>query len=93
MGDANNFKKLMAEAEVEVGPPSRKIKDNLDYTTGFASFSGNVAETFFSTIFGVFISMSGGNSDHSCFRKNGKVDMKSHRSSPDQGSDKPKGQP
>jgi len=92
MGDTNNFKNLMNEEERSAGEPSKKIEENVDYKVGFASFSGNVFETFFSTVFGVFISMSGGDSDISCFRKNGKERM-SNNNTPDQRNNGPVGKP
>lgn len=71
MGDHNNFKNLMDQEELNAGEPSEKVGNHIDHNVGFAGFSGNVVQTFFSTIFGVLINMSGGDSDSSCFRKNG----------------------
>lgn len=88
----NNFKNLMEEEERNAGKPPEKIGRDLEYNVGFASFSGNVVETFFSTVFGVLISMSGGDSDSSCFRKNGDNRM-SADATPDKGFNGPVGKP
>lgn len=92
MGKSNNFKNLMDEEERNTGELPKKIGENIDYNVGFAGFSGNVVQTFFSTIFGVLINMSGGDSDSSCFRKNDGGN-RAKSSTPDQNNDKPAGKP
>ena len=69
MNDDNNFKKLMEEEENQAGPPPDMIANNIAQSTGFVALGGDLIEVFVSGFMRLFISMTGGNPDSACFKK------------------------
>lgn len=59
----NNFKRLMEEEETRIGDAPNGIGANVQSTTNFFAFAGNMIEVFLPKVLEVFVAMTGGNTE------------------------------
>ncbi len=59
----NNFKELERQEMQKLDPAVNRIKSNVNSNLGMFHFIGNITELFLPKIFGLFLSMFGGNDD------------------------------
>ena len=57
----NNFKRYMEEEETRIGEAPNKIGANIQSTTSFFAFAGNLIEVFLPKVLEVLVVMTGGN--------------------------------
>lgn len=68
----NNFKELERQEMQKLDPAVNRIKSNVNSNLGMFQFIGNITDLFLPKIFGLFLTMFGGDEDakHSEFPKN-----------------------